>query len=203
MVTSHKRQPAPALIRSGLGATRKYFNTPRVALLAILGMASLPSAMAAPFQPRENPVRAEFISEHTSIQPGGPTRVGVRFHMDEGWHIYAEEPGDAGLPTTVLWKASPDVKFGPMQWPPHETFLDPGHIKTFGYRGTLGLASQITFTPPLDGKYAPVEISAQVEWLACKEICIPGKTDLQLTLPISPTTPELSPQARLFTAAGQ
>ncbi|MBI3009634.1 MAG: hypothetical protein HYY57_01435, partial [Candidatus Omnitrophica bacterium] len=43
-----------------------------------------------------HPVTASLIAEHASIQPGGQTRIGVHFEMEEGWHIYAQDPGDAG-----------------------------------------------------------------------------------------------------------
>ncbi len=170
-----------------------------VALLTVFGMAALQSVTAAPFQPRENPVRAELISEHTSIQPGGSTRVGILFHIKEGWHIYAQDPGEAGLPTKAIWTLLlPSGAYieTPPQWPPAKKFVDAGNIHTFGYSGTLVLTSTLHATTEISAIEIP--ITAHAEWLACHEICIPGKADLKLTLPVSPATPLPSPEARLF-----
>ena len=133
-------------------------------------------------QPEERPVTAELITEHASIQPGGATRVGVHFDLAEGWHIYAKEPGDAGLPTQIAWSGAAGTTFGELQWPAPQAFVDPGDIRTFGYNGTTVLSSTVTI-----GMTAATStpIHAKVSWLACKEVCIPGKTDLELLLPVS------------------
>jgi thiol:disulfide interchange protein DsbD len=150
----------------------------------------------APHHPE--PVRAELITEHASIQPGGATRVGVHFEIEEGWHIYADPPGDAGLPTKVAWSA-PFGSFGPLQWPPPHEFLDPGNIRTSGYAGVLVLISRYaipavwTKSPP-----NPIPLSAKVSWLACRDICIPGSARLELSLPISDQPPAFSTHAQMF-----
>ena len=172
-------------------------------MLAIVGLAATIGAAAREpsknqqdglATPKVQPVTVELIAENTSIQPGGHTRVGVLFRIAEGWHIYAQDPGDAGLPTKVGWWGFALVKFGPLKWPPAEDFLDPGNIHTHGYTGQLILTSaiQIVGNPPA------VPLSAHVEWLACREICLPGKADLSLTLPVHPSRPALSPHSELF-----
>ena len=148
----------------------------------------------------EQRVKAKLITEHNSIQPGGKTRVGVFFEMEQGWHIYAKDPGDAGLPTKVTWKAPPAVSFGPLIWPPAERFLDSGNIKTFGYRNSVLLSSHITYKPLLNpnNEYENLPIWAHVEWLACKEICLPGSADLEMSLPVTMESSTTSPHAKLF-----
>lgn len=147
----------------------------------------------------DQPVVATLIAEHESIQPGGTTRVGVHFELEKGWHIYAEEPGDAGLPTEVKWSA-PWGSFGPIQWPTPTAFLDPGEIRTFGYEGTVVLASTYSLIPGrwLESPPDPIPITAKLTWLACKEICIPGSANLELPLPWSHDPPALSAHAQLF-----
>ncbi|MDP3704263.1 MAG: protein-disulfide reductase DsbD family protein [Candidatus Omnitrophota bacterium] len=151
---------------------------------------------------------ATLIAEHASIPPGGTTRVGVLFEIEEGWHIYADPPGDAGLPTTVTWSVSVpetsdfvDTVFGPLQYPAPEEFLDPGDIRTFGYSGTVVISSTMTVFAKLHNAGLP--IMADVRWLACKDICIPGKADLDLVLPLSPDLPATSTHAHFFTATSE
>ena len=150
--------------------------------------------------PHEPPVRVELVAEHASVQPGGRTKIGVHFEIEEGWHIYANDPGDAGLPTEIRWSGPSWVSFGPLQWPSPEQFLDPGNITTFGYSGTTILSSPLQCRlAGMGGQSSvPLPIRAKVEWLACKELCIPGSADLELTLPVRAEPPTLTPHAELF-----
>ena len=154
----------------------------------------------SPFaQPEEQPVTATLIAEHDSVQPGGSTRIGVLFTIEDGWHIYAQDPGDAGLPTTVTWSGSERLSFGPLQWPPSHEFHDPGDIRTFGYTGDLVLFSTMAVPAEWPDRLAAgIRVAADVRWLACKEVCIPGRADLDLILPLSPDPPALSTNAKLF-----
>jgi len=150
------------------------------------------------FAPAEDhPVAAELIAEHASVQPGGQTRVGVQFEIEEGWHIYAEEPGDAGLPTTIQWTAPRGVLVGPLVWPRPEQFVDPGDIKTSGYSGVVTASSGVQL-PASQFEGEAILLGAHVKWLACQEICIPGSADLSLTLPVSGNEQAFSTHAQLF-----
>jgi DsbC/DsbD-like thiol-disulfide interchange protein len=171
------------------------------AFAALLGIPAAARGEAGFVESEVAPVTPQIIAEHESIQPGGKTRIGVLFELEEGWHIYAKVPGDAGLPTKVRWVLPRGVTAGQLSWPAPQEFVDPGEIKTFGYSGEVVLASELRLgaRAKLD---KPVPVQAQVEWLACKDICIPGKTELQLTLPVSDEYPKLSSHANFFDHTG-
>ena len=147
--------------------------------------------------PEEQPVRVELIAEHASVQPGGTTRVGVRFNIDEGWHIYAKQPGEAGLPTKIAWKGPPGASFGPFDWPTPQPLKDPGHLRIFGYTGVVIFASRLRVARAVAAG-TTLPIRAKVEWLACKELCLPGSVDLSLALPVSANPPVASTHADFF-----
>jgi thiol:disulfide interchange protein DsbD len=148
------------------------------AIVASLGLA----------EPEHHPVTATVITEHASIL----------FELEEGWHIYAKEPGDAGLPTKVAWSAPEGIVLGALEWPAPQTFAESGDIKTYGYTGAVVLAS--TLTTPMDAATA-ITLQAKVTWLACKEICLPGSAALELTLPVRAEAPQASPDAAHFAPA--
>ena len=183
-----------------------------LALSAVEGSLVATKASALEFAELEaHPVTATLIAEHASIQRDAQTRIGVLFDIEDGWHIYAQDPGDAGLPTRIEWRCAavdavdfapdfpdipcPDGVFGPVFWPAPEEFLDPGDIRTFGYTGKVLLFSTLQ-TPERCG--VGLRVTADVRWLACKDVCIPGKADLELVLPLSPDPPAPSPHAYLF-----
>ena len=150
----------------------------------------------------EHPVTAELIVEHASIQPGGSTRVGVRMEIENGWHIYADPSGDAGLPTEISWHKPSGAALGSLQWPSPESFLDPGELKTFGYTGTLVVQTMLEASPrAVIGSSIPLE--AEVRWLACREICLPGSASVKASLPVTSTPPTSSAQAELFELTDQ
>ena len=176
---------------------------------------SLSSGFAVPL---EQAVKAQLVAEHASVPPGGSTRVGVAFEIEPGWHIYADPPGDAGLPTRIAWGCGTkdpwlgvhgcsDVGFGELQWPPPEQFVDLGNIRTRGYRDSVVPFSTVRasprFTHTLNSAHSNIPVLARVEWLACKDICIPGNAELELVLAVQEGPQRLSVYAKLFEHAAQ
>src|SRR4051812_37413578 len=54
-------------------------------------------------------VQASLVAAETSIQPGHPVTVALRFVHDPHWHTYWVNPG-TGLPTSLSWKLPPGWK---------------------------------------------------------------------------------------------
>lgn len=157
-----------------------------------------PKGFAAP---EIQPVVAELITEYAAVQPGGSTRIGVHFDIEDGWHIYAQEPGDAGLPTKIAWSGPPGVKFGELVWPPAHEFVEAGDIHTFGYSGSAVLYTTMTYHVT-HGAREHLPLEAKVEWLMCKDVCIPSKATLTLVLPVTTEQPPLSTHALFFEQTG-
>jgi len=134
---------------------------------------------AVPSAPEADPVRARLITTSTAVEPGGTVLVGVHLEQDEGWHTYWKNSGDAGLPTEVEWTLPEGWAAGPLQWPAPKRYVEAGDLITFGYSGDPVLLTRITVPPYARGT---VTLRARAEWLMCKELCIPGSADLELTL---------------------
>lgn len=147
-----------------------------------------------------DPVQAKLVAEEEGIQPGRPFWVGVRLKMDKGWDTYWRNPGDSGFPTQVKWNLPEGFTAGPLLWPYPEKIVNESLV-AFGYTDSVLLMAEIT--PPKDlpanGK---VEIKADVNWLACKDSCVPGSASLDLALPVMGGKPEVDASATsLFTHA--
>ncbi len=132
----------------------------------------------------------ELVSEVTSVKPDQPFWVALRMKMDDGWHVYWRNPGDAGISTTIEWTLLEGFAVGPIQWPyPNRLVIDP--LVNYVYEGEVFLLSQIT--PSGNGLVGQVTLQGHVEFLACKEICVPGEADVNLTLPLSGQDPQINP----------
>lgn len=121
---------------------------------------------------------ARLIAATRTIQAGVPFTVGIHIRMPPGAHIYWINPGDSGLPTRVEWRLPPRFSAGPIQWPVPALFSDPPLV-SYGYADEVVLPVVITPPPDLAGA-AAVRIAARVDWLLCKDTCLPGGADVAL-----------------------
>lgn len=119
-----------------------------------------------------------LISEHGSATSGDSQWVGLRFQLDPGWHIYWSNPGDSGEPPKVVWQLPSGFKAGDLQFPTPHRIADHGLID-YGYESDVVLLSKLT--APSAGT-SKADIGADVRYLVCREVCVPGKDHLSLSL---------------------
>lgn len=129
-------------------------------------------------------VTPSLVADTTAVVPGRPFKVGLLLQTVPKWHTYWEYSGDAGFPTEIKWALPPGFEAGPIEWPLPERLLEPGDIEVYAYGEKVLLLT--TVTVPADVKETSVTLKADVAWLVCEEICIPGKAQLELTLPVQP-----------------
>ena len=143
------------------------------------------AAFAAPVVKTEH-VEADLIAEAHTAQPGKPAVVGLRLRMAPEWHTYWKNPGDSGLPTRIQWVLPEGWKAGEIQWP-YPKPLPIGPLMNYGYEDEVVLLAELT--PPPQAVRGPVPIKARAEWLVCKDVCIPEKGELDLTLALDAAEP--------------
>jgi hypothetical protein len=144
--------------------------------------------------------RSEFTqvklrTDSGTISSGTPFKVFLDFDLAEGWHTYADPPGDSGLPVRIAWTLPPDFKAGGIEWPPAETYEDFG-FTTYGYSGKVSLP--ITITPPKNTPSGTVMLKAKVDWMVCEKTCIPESAELSLSLPVATQSAGPEKQADAF-----
>jgi thiol:disulfide interchange protein DsbD len=141
----------------------------------------------------------ELIAENQWIAAGHKLYLGLRFQLEKGWHIYWVNPGDSGEPPRVKWQLPTGLTAGAMEWPAPRR-LGTSSIVEFGYEDAVMLIVPMHAEASLAAP-RPARLGAEVRVLVCREMCIPGKAQLSLTLPIKSQLP--APDARtsdLFTA---
>lgn len=140
-------------------------------------------ASAAPADAPEQLVTASLHAGTARVEAGQPFDVALRLRMAPGWHVYWENPGDSGQPPEVQWRLPEGYSAAPLRFPIPRTFDDAGGLIAYGYDTEVVLLA--TITPPSDAAaVAPtVTIAADVTWLVCEKVCLPGEAALVLTLP--------------------
>lgn len=151
------------------------------ALLAGLGLAW--SSGHAQSVVKTDNVRAELISEVSTVKPGEPFWVALRQTIRPKWHTYWKNPGDSGLATEIKWTLPAGARADAIVWPT-PTLIDVSGVINYGFSNDVLLLVRIT--PPADlaigGK---LPLAASAEWLVCDDVCIPEEGKFSLDLPVA------------------
>jgi len=175
----------------------------RLSLVICAGFALSAASYAAapPSTPVTGPVRAqhltvELVSLANSIQPGHDAAVGLHFTLDKGWHVYWLNAGDSGEPPSIRWTLPAGITAGAMQFPAPRR-LPLGPLMDFGYEDEvlfpIMLSAASTVQVP-----STAQLTARVNWLVCREVCIPGKADLALPLQVSAQAGPVDPARQVL-----
>jgi thiol:disulfide interchange protein DsbD len=154
---------------------------------------------AAPVQADHTTV--ELIAEHEGIVPGERFEVALRFVLDPHWHIYWKNPGANGLAPEIEWTLPEGITAGEIQWPNPERIELEGMVN-YGYE-----AGAVVFLVTMQAADSlqpgeTVSLGASLFWLICKEACVPGDANLELSLPVvAASALEPSDEAPTFAAA--
>jgi thiol:disulfide interchange protein DsbD len=152
---------------------------------------------AAPFAAASSPkplpdfadaphLRVQLVIPEDAIYPGGSNAVGLYFKLEPGWHIYWKNAGDSGEPPHIKWTLPDGVTAGPMQFPAPRR-LPLGPLMDFGYEDEVLFPLKLEVAPTV--KEGKALLHAKVDWLVCREVCIPGKVELETMLQLLPSAP--------------
>jgi len=130
-------------------------------------------------------VSLRLIADQKAIVPGKNFRLGVELTMQPGWHSYYKEPGDAGMPTRIDWQLPAGLKAGQLKWVKPTRFTE-GDITTYGYADKTLIAADVS-VPKTIKPGDTLTLKANVKWLSCKEICVPGSGSAELKIPVAAT----------------
>ena len=176
------------------------FLTALVAVGLPQAQAQLPADM---FKEGSKYAHAELVALHDELQLPAEgsqtfTRIGVHFKLEPGWHIYWKNSGETAIPTKVTFRVSNGWKAGELHWPAPQKFIERGNIIAYGYRDETFLSADLEALSPEAYNDPHVEIEAEVQWLVCKDICIPGKVVLNRTFELVSSASKTSGEQPLF-----
>ena len=103
--------------------------------------------------------------------------AGLYFKLEPGWHVYWKNAGDSGEPPHIKWTLPAGITAGPLQFPAPKR-LPLGPLMDFGYEDEV--LFPFNFHVAQGVKAGPVTLHAKVDWLVCREVCIPGKAELEV-----------------------
>ena len=128
----------------------------------------------------DNLLSYEILADVTAVEAGKPFQLLIKQSIKPQWHTYWINPGDSGNPTTINWQAPDGTRFSDLSFP-SPLKIPTGPLVTFGYEGDV--LYTLTVTPPAGKTGDNIAISADIEALVCKEICLPDYQTISITLP--------------------
>jgi thiol:disulfide interchange protein DsbD len=134
-------------------------------------------------------VHVQLVLPNADLFPAAEKDAGLYFKLEPGWHVYWENAGDSGEPPHIHWTLPDGVTASSLLFPPPKR-LPLGPLMDFGYE------NEVLFPLKLDvarsAKPGPAIFHAKVDWLVCREVCIPEKAELEESLRILPGPPMVS-----------
>ena len=156
-------------------------------VLALIGTCAAPAVAASERLPGhligDRAVRARLVLDRGTIAAGASIQTTVELTPAAGWHLYGPQRGDAGEPPRITWRLPKGVAAGAVGYPPSQRVVTRG-LTTYEYRGPVALRVPLaaaTGTTPR--RHAPIR--ADVTWLVCSNVCVPGQATLTASLDIA------------------
>ena len=159
-----------------------------IAFLLLTGI----SAFAASDSAEAAHLQVRLIVLPQALTRGESADAGLYFKLEPGWHIYWKNAGDSGEPPHIRWTLPDGITAGPLQFLPPKR-LPLGPLMDFGYEGEA--LFPLTLNVANTAKPGPVNLQAKVEWLVCREVCIPGKAELSVSRNLLAAAATSSPAA--------
>ena len=139
---------------------------------------------------------ARLVSDVASVRAGEPFTVGLHVTLDEGWHTYWKNAGDAGNGLLATWSLPNGFAADSFAYPIPERIPYPPLVN-YGYNDEVVFLA--TITPPADLRAGrSVRLTLVAEFLVCEDVCIPAYAERSLELPVRDAPPTASDDAALI-----
>jgi DsbC/DsbD-like thiol-disulfide interchange protein len=164
-------------------------------LVFILAVA-ITAAAQTPAQPQH--ARVELLARQSVNAPGSNVQLGIHFILESGWHIYWVNPGDSGQSPAFKWQLPAGFSASDIEWPRPERMQPIKELADYGYHNEILLPLTLHVPQARNNGRSSAEIQVQAKWLVCREVCIPERVQLHLTLPLANEEKTNTSAAKLF-----
>jgi len=124
--------------------------------------------------------KVSLIAKSNPAKMGSSTVLGIHFQIPVGWHMYWVNPGDAGMPPSVQWSLPAGWTTGDLEWPTPTRLVNAAGVD-YGYEG------EVTLLTPTKVGTGSGEITANLRWLVCKDVCVPQKGTAKTSVAVGTT----------------
>ena len=158
--------------------------SPRPLTIVALALAYLPGATVARAQDattwqKDAHTEARLIAgAMVKTRNASFVRAGIELRLDPGWKTYWRYPGDTGVPPTIEFAGSNNVKSATVLWPAPMRFPDGAGGHSIGYFGEIILPLRVA---PTDLARVST-LNVKLKYAVCGTLCVPAAAKLDLAL---------------------
>ncbi len=147
-------------------------------LLLLLAAMIAPVAEAQAAHADAQHLSVDLVVPAEQLVQGSSTEAGLHFTLEKGWHIYWVNAGDSGEPPRVRWTLRAGITADAFKYPAPQR-LPLGPLMDFGYEQAVTFPFALHVAA--NAATGSASLVANVDWLVCREVCLPGKATLNLT----------------------
>ena len=158
---------------------KKYF------LILLIFLTATLNAEALSFKKETPRVNLSLIPEYQTISANTSSiSLLAKIEIAPGWHIYWQNPGDTGDPTTLTYFNTPYYDESEQTRSAPEKIVFNELINTYLHHQQLYIKNTINLKNITDITSVPFELV--LSYSVCQEECLPEKINLKFDLPITP-----------------
>jgi DsbC/DsbD-like thiol-disulfide interchange protein len=157
---------------------------PRLSTLAaatLIGLPGMPAARAqdaSDWDAQAHTATRLLAGSMTKTTDATFVRAGIEIKLEPGWRTYWRDPGDSGMPPTLDFSGSDNVKAVTVLWPAPARFPDGAGGNSIGYVDRVILPLRIA--PNDAAKQSSLQIKLGYD--VCGTMCVPVEASLKLRL---------------------
>ncbi len=155
----------------------------------IAASAAVPLTFAASNSADVAHLHVQLVFPNQNLNRGTPANAGLYFKLESGWHVYWKNAGDSGEPPHIQWSLPAGITASAIEFPAPQR-LPLGPLMDFGYENEV--LFPFTVKAAATAKPGSVVLHAKVDWLVCREVCIPGKAELDQNVNVISRAPAVN-----------
>ena len=156
----------------------KVINLLKIAIIFAIGLFSTAGYSLSSDWAISEKSKVRLISPMTASNNNNQLILALEYELEEEWKTYWKSPGGGGFPQKIIWNNSSNVKDIKILWP------EPIEFEILGLK-SIGYKDKVIFPLIVDIKdnQKQTNLNLNINYLVCRDICIPGNADIFLDLP--------------------
>ena len=134
-------------------------------------------------------LHVQLVFPNQNLKIGTAANAGLYFKLEPGWHVYWKNAGDSGEPPRIQWTLPAGIAASDFKFPPPQR-LPLGPLMDFGYENEV--LFPFTVQASSAAKSGPAVLHSKVNWLVCRDVCIPGNAELDQKVNVIAGTPAVN-----------
>jgi len=155
----------------------KVINLLKIAIIFALGLFSTAGYSLSSDWAISEKSKVRLISPMTSSN-NNQLILALEYELEDEWKTYWKSPGGGGFPQKIIWNNSSNVKDIKILWPEPIEFEILG-LKSIGYKDKVIFPLIVD----LEDNQKQTNLNLNINYLVCKDVCIPGSADIFLNIP--------------------